>query len=259
MRIWQTSDFPADVSLRARIGPLTLYLRRHGDEWQIATVESAEDDFPGDQPPTVTDELPDDLSWTRWVVGEADKLQLRPVMPDKPLVVRPEASLKIPPGRAATFFVSIPISIRVNAGHEPPLNLVEVPTQTMSRIWFGDPMSGELCYTLHTRARRELDDQDIRPHRAVCAVWVKNESATELSLERLMLHVQHLAVYDSPKQLWTGGVQVRFRGDEQIAQVTFDEQPPEHEPVGKRLSEARQALPRNLLKRTFGNFKFPWG
>lgn len=46
MRIWQTIDFPADVGLRAQIGSLSLYFRRHGDEWQIATVESAEDDSP---------------------------------------------------------------------------------------------------------------------------------------------------------------------------------------------------------------------
>lgn len=258
MRIWQAVEFPLDVCLRARIGPLTLYLQRQGDEWQMASRQNPADVFPGDEQPCAVEELPTDLTWTRWVVGDVSHLQLRPVMPDKPLVVRPEAPLKIPPGKQALFFVSIPISIRIEAGKESPLNLVEVPTLTMSRIWFGDPMAGELCHTLQTRARRKLDDRDIRPHRAVCPMIVQNESAAQLDLERLSLHVEHLSVYDSPKQLWTNGVNVRFRGDEQIAQVAFDEQPPTYETVGARLSEPRIIPGRSLLKRTFGSIKIPW-
>ena len=70
MRIWQAVEFPLDVCLRARIGPLTLYLQRQGDEWQMASRQNPADVFPGDEQPCAVEELPTDLTWTRWVVGD---------------------------------------------------------------------------------------------------------------------------------------------------------------------------------------------
>ena len=162
MELWTPHKIIPDECCLAVVGPLQLWLRLAEDELRIAARRLDENEAREASPlATIEDSPPEDLDWGRWVIGDtADTLQLSPAMPDRPVVVRPEMPVKIPPAREALFFVSIPIWVRINAGSGDLLKLCEHPSLVLSNTWFGDPMSGELCYALWSRARRVIADAE---------------------------------------------------------------------------------------------------
>jgi hypothetical protein len=207
-------------------------------------------------PSLVQGQPPGDLEWRRWIVGgKTENIRLLPVMPDRAIVVRPEVSLEILPGQEAVFFVSVPVWVRVTPPDSGEVTLCEEPTVVLSNIWFGDPMSGELCYSVQTRARRSIADTDARPHRAVCPVRIKNGSTSPLDFQRLCLRVQHLKTFDGDLQPWTNEVKVTYRGEQHESRVEYDHGPPTHRKVGELLSEARTPVAHSLIKRSFSTLK----
>ncbi|UCG55722.1 MAG: DUF432 domain-containing protein [Phycisphaerales bacterium] len=255
MEVWKPTTIGVDKCLQSQIGPLQIRLRRSGDEIHIATERLADPDSLTEisAPVPVSEIEGEEMDWRRWVVGsDVSTVQLTPRMPARPVVVRPELPVSIPTGQEALFFVSIPICVGISASKSGKLQLCEVPTLVLSNTWFGDPMSGELCYALRSRARRQIADSEPRPNRAVCPVKIRNTAPAQLSVERFCVHVEHLRIYSGSRQLWTNEVNITFKGESEVSQVTYGQSPPSFEPVGQLLSEARTPLKKALLKRSLG-------
>jgi len=258
MDVWKPSRIEPEQCLRSRIGPLSLWVKRLHDEVLVAVerLPEAEADDEVLAPAPITEPEPETLSWGRWIVGsDTDVIQLVPVMPDRPVVVRPELPVKIPTGHEALFFVSIPIWVQVTAGESQSLVLCEEPTVVISGTWFGDPTSGELCYAVRTRARRVIQDPEARPHRAICPVRIRNAAPSQLDVQRLCVHVEHLRTYEAESQLWTNEVDVTFQGEERPGQVDYGKEPPTFREVGEMLSDARRPLTNSLLKKSLVSFR----
>ncbi len=98
-------------------------------------------------------EKPENLTWNRYIYkSELNIIRFVPYLPDRPVVVDPESPIRILPDNSALFFVSIPSWIRIFTGTQEKIMLLEVPAEVLSNTWFGDPMEGELCYSLKTLA-----------------------------------------------------------------------------------------------------------
>jgi len=255
-----------DMCRHWAVGPMRLWLRHTEAEWHMSVDYMAELPVEGavaSACPVFGDDCADppaDLEWRRWAGIEGmSQVRVTPVMPDRAVMVRPEGPLEIPKGRWALFFVSIPVWLRVSVGPDPEVTLCEVPTVVLSNTWFGDPSTGELCYSLTSRARRAFRPNQTEPHCALCPVTVRNDSSEELAMDRVCLRVEHLAVYEGASQLWTNGATLRFHTGEQGGQVEFDNAAPGFEAVGPALGEPREPFRRGLLKRSFSNFKFMAG
>lgn len=258
MDLWKPVEVEQGVRMAARVGPLGIWLRRRDDELHIAFHHSAEGEASSRAEPLApsSETPPSGMRWARWVVGEdGRRVRLLPVMPDRPVVVRPESPVRIPSGHEALFFVSIPVWVRIVAGEGDRLVLCEEPSTILSKIWFGDLHSGELCYSVKTRARREVSASETRAYRAVCPTRLRNASPAQLEIERLCVHVEYLRTYEGQRQLWTNEVTVTVQGEEQTGQVRYAEEPPGIEGVGELLSEARTPLTRSLLKRGIGGLR----
>ena len=258
MDVWKSQKIVSDQCMQGQIGPLRLWLRQADDELRIA-VERIEDTESVPETkvfePIKGSEL-EGLDWGRWVVGKsADTIKLVPLTPDRPLVVRPEVPMKIPTNHEALFFVSFPIWVRIVTDKPRQLNLCEVPSVVLSNIWFGDPMSGELCYSLRSRARRKINNSEPSPHRAICPVRIRNSSTKQLDVERFCVHVEHLKIYDGSEKLWTNEISITFKGESEVSQVQYAQSPPTFEPVQHVISEARIPLKKPLMKRSLSNFK----
>ncbi|UCF17103.1 MAG: hypothetical protein JSW59_06510, partial [Phycisphaerales bacterium] len=144
--------------------------------------------------------------------------------------------------------------VRITAGEGEEIELCEEPSVDLSNTWFGDPMSGELGYSLRSRARREISETRAEPHRALCPVTIRNTSPEQVKVERFCVHVAHLGVYPGESRLWTNGVQIAFRGEAEVSQVEYSEQPPGYEETGNVLSYPRTPVRTTLLKRSLGGF-----
>lgn len=257
MNIWKSVSIDAEKIFHSQIGPLDLWLKRFEDELQIAANRQDEERRRDDVVAfAAMDEAePEDLEWGRWVIGDRNMVQMLPVMPDRPLVVRPELPVNIPKGHQALFFVSIPVWVRVCAGKTDQLDLCEEPTVILSNIWYGDTMSGQLCYSLKTRARRKIKDTQIQPWRAICPVKIKNSATTQLEVERFCIDADHLSIYDGDKQPWANTVEISFRGAGHAIEINYSSKAPDFQGVGQLLSKARRPAKKTLLRKSLVSFK----
>ena len=254
--VWQANQIAADVVHHALVGPLELWVKRVADELHIAVKRHADPDGASEAHGLAVDAgvTSADLSWARWVIGKDEStVRLAPATPDRPVVVRPEVPLRLPSKKEALFFVNFPIWVRVVVGAKRGVKLCEKPCISLSKTWFGDPTSGSLCYSMRTRARRAIEDIQPRPHRAVCPVMIRNSSEQQLDLERICVHVEHLTLYQGVTRLWANQVDVTFRGDSEISQLSYAKRPPTYEAVSDVMCEARRPVKESLLARSLGS------
>ncbi|MFC1635643.1 DUF432 domain-containing protein [Planctomycetota bacterium] len=256
MNIWTKQTIKADRIYNAQVGPMSLWLKKIGDEIQIAVDRSSEKDMNNSHGfMEKTDPEPESLDWGRWVIGkDENSIQLAPMMPNRGVVVQTEPPVKIPPGKEAVFFVSVPIWIKICTSGSQPSDLCEVPTIIRSNTWFGDSLSGELCYSLVSRARRQVVDADHPLHRAVCPVKILNGSHHMLHVDRFCVHVEYLSIYGGTRLLWTNDVTICFQGEDQISRVDYARQKPDLESQVELLTAPRIPLKETLLKRSLGSF-----
>ena len=254
MNIWEPFEIEPGQCSHWQIGPLKLWLRRIENEWQLASERQPEEEDSLVTPVSVAE--PEELQWNRWSSGEeANVVQNIPVMPDRSLIVRPETPLRILQGSQALFYVTIPVWVRVAVGEGAEVPLSEESSVILSHSWLGDPVSGELCYSRHTSARRTLDELGPKPHRAICPVRVKNDAKVQLDLQRLCVRLGHLNIYSCNTHLWTNEVVVVYKGEDKPSRVEYGERCPADAGAGELISKARIPLTQGFLQRGFDTLR----
>jgi len=214
------------------LGPLTFWIKASGGDWLCRTARGkGEAAAPG---------APEhDEGWRR--IGsypEMKSFHLKPALPARPVVVRPEFPYVIQPGERLYFFVSVPISVQIL--NEAGVVLMEEPVVQLSNTWFGAPVDGELCFAMRTLARRELERLDFRPWRVVCPVRIRNQSKETMSFERLCLRVPYLTIYEKKgKGMWANESGVTIRGEESWSRVVYARGAPPLVPDARLLAESR--------------------
>lgn len=254
-RWWETFGVESGKTVACTIGPLTLFLSRCPEGWHIRSES-------GDRGDAATGSGRKVVARSKAAMEGADRLMygkvpaevtLRPVLADRPVVVRPRYPAAIPPGEAATFYISSPVSVVVEIGRSGKA-VREIPTSLMSDTWFGpNTREGELCYSTPTHARTVLDEVPRRPHRAITTVQVRNESRELLTIDRLSLPVPLLSVYGAADgSLWTQSVTLtqNVAGGE-LASLRVDERAPTAAPGAEFLSPPRRTPERGGLVRAF--------
>jgi hypothetical protein len=258
--LWEPTDIKSNIVYGCKIGSVEIRLRYAQHDWHVAS--EAVDESSSDRPfkPLRGKKIQEPSSWSRWTSTEESlTAQLVPALPDKPVVVRPEASIRIPGKQTAMFFVGIPLWVRITVGKDRAMNLCEIPTMNLSKTWFGDVISGELGYSLKTRAMRDLSGVEPRASRATCSVLIDNSSASDLTFQRLCLHTEHLALFRSEKRLWANQVNVLYRGEEQGSQIDLTANPPDLEGPCERITDPRVKPDKNLLRKSFQVMKMLTG
>lgn len=247
-------EFPLEEGQmgRWRVGPLELWVRRSELDWAYGTSR-------GDDP--AEDALEVEVPWSpdggerpeeagRFGAARTGPgIALAPALADRPVVARPAVPFFVLPGEKVEVFVSTPLWIRLSAGAN---QLAEVPCVRPSDTWVGGNTGGELCYATRTRPRRQLQDVELRPQRAVSCVSIENASHERLALQRLSLPVPQLSLFASPAgQLWTELVSVRNDEDGELSEVSLGKGPPRLAGEG-----ALVAGPRSPQGRSFGSLIF---
>jgi len=263
MDIWAVKrDLDSNKLYRAQIGPLVLWFMRRDDEIHVATerltAELVENETTSFSCMNRSEQA--NFDWKRWVVGkDYNQVLILPVMPDRPVVVRPDVPVKIPKDQEALFFFTIPVCARIIVEKSVRIVLCEEPSVIRSNIWFGDLMSGELCYSLRSRARRKIADIEAKPHRVTCPVRIRNTTESQFDIERFCVHIEYLNIYKGATQLWTNEVLISFQGEDAVSKIDYAQKPPEYEAVEGIISEARTPWKKTLLKKSLGTFRLLTG
>ena len=251
--IWISVEVQPEQCYHWQLGPFQLWVKRIEDEWFIASEALADPETEASIEVGSIIPEPEAIEWERWVIKDPDNtLHLAPLMPDRPVVVRPVVPMHIPHGQQASFYVSIPLWIQIAVGKEKSMVLCEKPGIMLSNTWFGNPVEGELCYSLNTKARRELEDCTVKPYRALCPVVIRNDHAKELNFERLCIRTDHLSIYEGDNQLVTNEVNVTYHGEEKLSRIKYGKKPPSLGNIKGKLSDPRKPED-SLIKLSFNS------
>jgi hypothetical protein len=250
--LWGDRPLPAPgETQRLAVGPLAIWLRGVKNELWVSHGCAA----PWESAP---EELPDDAEWSRWAMREGEhRLRVLPVFPDRPLVVKPEHPFTLLRRARARVYMRVPPWVRltvVPGSSGGGAVLTEIPTERLSDTWWGDFQEGELAYWLRTKARRELRAELFEPHLVMSTLQLENHSEDALPVEKLVLRVEHLSIYEKDGWLWAEEVRVEYRGEDEGSDIHMDDEPPREAEGARELSPAR-AQTRSFRARTFARLR----
>lgn len=249
---WKTFSIDEQKLYYSKIGPLEIWIKRHSHDWYIAYKRESQE--PGFIELTFIDPLPDEstLPWTRWVLTtKSHIITFMPIMPDRAVIIKPEIPVKIPPGNSGKFYVNIPVWVKIEIGDKNPTNIIEIPVYILSKSWFGNTSSGELCYSKTSLVRKNFEELEPGPCSSICSVIIKNNSKLVLNFERFWLNVANLSIFSNTQRFCTNHVEVVFRGEEQESQITISKSHSNFLKNCKLISNPRKPLDRNIIKMSY--------
>jgi hypothetical protein len=253
-QLWEPFEIKQDHTLELHLGLLDLWIHRGEQEWHVANENKSLDEGRCEVGISA-DAFPQDRRWTRWMINDnVDQIHLRPRLPDRPVIVRPEMPMCLMPKQSVQFFVGIPIWLSVSFGASHP-DVIEIPSLKLSNSWFGSVTEGELCYALKTTAKLRQEDLLPHAHRVVFPLEIRNTSEEKLNFERLCLRVQNLDIYQGSTRMWTNKGRVIYRGAENWSRIVYGRNAPDFDREEKRISTAREPMSRGTLLKTFDNLK----
>jgi len=184
------------------------------------------------------------------------EVRVQPRTPNRPLVLQPLHPLRLAPQARVDFYVSVPVDIQLTTGEkEYSESLDRIRGEILSDTWFGDPLSGLLCYAIKSRARRECPVIDTeKTVRALCKIQIHNDSNEQLLCRQFCLRLDHCHLWQDHSTIWTSPVKIRFKGGDHLSAIDYSEDPPEEAPDAQKIAEAEETPLSGLIRRTFAGF-----
>ena len=253
--VWDQVEVPQNKCASWRFPLRSIWVERIESEWHV--LSQPERLSPAEARSTLVPrtQKPASSQWRHYLHRETGPVQPSPVLPDRPLVVRPDRSLTMLPGQSTIFFLELPVWFRLSTTGYRPARLFEEPLSVLTRTWFGDPVTGDLCWGLATRLHHAMASLEPSASSAVCPLTIENDSDTDLAFEKVCLHVENLSLFRGPKRLWANSLHAVFKGPEQATQIEIAREPPAFEEGLVPISEARQQVAGWSFRRTFGMLK----
>jgi hypothetical protein len=233
--MWGPREFGAEEIRIVSRGEEILRIKKEKDELLVAgknMIESGE--------------------FARFIAGKESKISIEPNLPELPIVIKPESALSVLPGVTFHCFVSVPLVYVVKSGRgKKEKTLIEASVRSLSRSWFGEPWGGEVAYFLDSPLHQSIGAYGEDDSAILCPVTIVNRSNQILSLDRMILRVPYLSVYEGKSRLYSNVTKISFRGQDLISQVSIQKGAPEVESSLKLAAHPRQTDESGLLSKSF--------
>lgn len=252
--LWIPFTLESDSALLWQCGPLDLYVKRQNTDWVLGShYVSDDEDLNRSGIQYGVETFPPEIRWVRWSLQkEVETAQFLPVMTERPLLVGVRNPLMLPEKGKVLYFMSIPVWVQLKVGKKKAVFFDAIPTVQMSDTWFGDQFSGELCYALHSKARRDLKSLLILPHRAICPMMICNTVSIPLECKKFSFKAKYLNIYESEGSLWSSRVNVDYHGGEKYSQIRYENTVPDEAKAGELLLKAQFNAPKKFFRKMFG-------
>lgn len=247
---WGQLDLGTEQTVCLQYNHCHLWLKKANQELWVAHEYFLEEEVDACAPPK---EL---SNWRRWALkNEATHFTLQPRMPDMSVVVRPDADFYLMPGAEVRIYVYVPVWLRVKLVVNEDLNIVKIPSEILSKTWFGSHLEGELCYWVSSNAVRAHPEEDGQPNLCVCPVQIKNTSNEKLLVSKFCLRVKFLSIYLKGTQLWSNETKVFYKGPEEISDIKISSTPPIEASEAEQITPSEECFESKLTIKTFGTLK----
>ncbi len=250
--LWGSYELAVGQAGRWTIGGASLWLGRREQLVMLGTSPALDHSVSAVcvELPLPDAKPPDDLDLRRFATppGTA-RIHLEPEHADRPVVVRADVPLVVPPGVTALAYVSAPLWVGVGIGE----TRVDVPLLRPSDTWFGGPTAIDgLAYASRTSLRLDVSEVPERVHRVVVTVRLTNAGEDMLEVSRLRLPVGRLHLYEAAGGgLWSNAVEFLREEDGESARVTIVPGPPPHRPGAREVAQPRLTDEFNPVQRAF--------
>jgi hypothetical protein len=254
--VWEPLEIPQKKCAAWRFPLRSIWVERIESEWHVLTVTERRK-IPGARSMFVSrNQKPESSEWRHYLQRESGEVQPAPVLPDRPMVIRPDRALTILPGQSTVFYLELPVWFRLSTTGHRAVRIFEEPLSSLTRTWFGDPVTGELCWGLATRLHHSIESVEPSASVAICPILIENDSESDLDFEKICLHVENLSIFRGPRRLWSNSLNVIFRGPDQASQIEIVHRPPGLEEGLVLVSAAREPSAGWNIRKTFGMLKY---
>lgn len=244
---WDTIEFPEQNVINFEWEDLAIrIIRRESDLLLLENLEGA--DVPSEHGAVL------DTGYKRYAFqAPVKKIRAEPRTPDRPLVVHPLHPLCLAPNAKVVFYVSIPVDIQLLTQTTGDFEELEcIRGEILSDTWFGDQISGILCYALISRARRECPTIDSdKTARAICKIEINNKADEQLQCEKFCIRLDHCHLWKSGSSLWTSPINIRYNGSDQLSAIDYSDKAPTEADKAVKVAKAKEEPLRGLIRRTF--------
>jgi hypothetical protein len=244
---WGLLKFSEQKEIRLEWAGLRIRIIKRGSD--LLLVENR-----GDTPSGVQLGADPESDFRRYAFeNPVEAIHVQPLTPERPLVVQPLHPLRLAPKAKVDFYVSIPVDIQLSTGESNSGDTLErIRGEILSDTWFGDQMSGSLCYAIKSRARRECTEINAETTaRAICKIHIQNKSTELLHCTKFCIRLDHCHLWQSGSSIWTSPVQIRFNGSDQLSAIDYSEKPPSEALDAKKIADAIEKPLSGLIRRTF--------
>lgn len=245
MKPWGPLSLEEGQAARLRLGPLTLSIWREPGALRLVEERGQDPLVPNQVLEPL--EAPIPQSARRLVLPAEGPLRLLPATADRPVVARPDHPVLLSPGARLTVYVATPLWLQLR---QDQTLLLDLPVARPASTWFGpSPMDGELAYASRTSLHTSSGGLLPLLHRAATQIEIRNAASDSLNLQRLVLPVRQLALFEgSDGRPWTGGLRLeRVEQDSAVLERVPDAS---HKPI----ASPRDPEPPSGLLRAFNAF-----
>jgi hypothetical protein len=249
---WGEHELSEHETYRFTLDALHCWIKLQHQEIWIAHMHSNDPHWKEEY--AVQSDPPEGIEWSRWALKQnTQKIFLQPVFPDMSLLVQSEFEFKINSGARIQIFHRVPawVSIQGNGATKEPI--VELPSSTLSKCWFGSFTDGELCYFSPTKARRSLETHHFKPYYINCPINIQNHDDQPLDFTKFCHRVERLHIYQGGEdgQLWADETHIVYNGEEALSDISIAGKPSKFLKNPQIITRPRNAKHQSLTSRTF--------
>lgn len=249
--IWHDYNISKNGLFYSNIGELKMWCRLMPEEVHVAYEHTS-----GDPNPSSPQRPPENILWSRWPFKNENRIiQLVPLLPDRAVVIKPDASFRILKHKQVKVCARVPVWVQINIVSNDVFYLTEFPSVVLSNTWFGSFLEGELCYWISSGLHQRFECDTQRPHMAICPILLDNKSEEELLIDKICLHVDNLSLYIDNKQLWSDETHIIYKGNDQASQVSVSGMAPSEVSSADLIKTPRNPIKKNFFAKTFSTLK----
>lgn len=250
--MWEKYKIEQKEFLDIKIGEYQCIVRRNNKAWDVVLEKLNKSVRPSI---VVTDKSLEKTKkdWRTIISDTLNTILVLPALPDKPVVLKPENIFRILPHAFITIYIKFAVWVQLySGGIKKDENLMlEFSSTELSNTWFGAPDEGEAAYSSFFYPVSEYTNDLEGPDYIVSPIKLINESSSVLDFERLSVPVMYLTLYSLNHLLFSNEIRIKYKGENQVADVSYAKQPPAIHQGMKQISVPRKEVPGGILHKSF--------
>jgi hypothetical protein len=144
--------------------------------------------------------------------------QPQPDFHDLPTMIKLKEDLLLAPGAGAELFLEVPVKAQLVAllgkGRKERIVLDELKQAKQLQSFYGPPNEGIFCNAIYAKVYSALEEAQSNDYRAILPLSVENRHSKQISITRLLIPSDRLALFAREQTLITNRVRLKVKTDE---------------------------------------------